>query len=105
MGGSEMTTPGGENFQVGDDSVVAKLSVEIPSGSAESLHQINQQTEQLRVNLEAVSRANSSWLEYLQQVPQLTQQAAEAQRDLLVQLERTSYIQQNLGGLANQTSG
>ena len=92
-------TTGGDNFQVGDDAVVAKLSIDVPAGSAESLRQINQQAEQLKVNLEAVARAEESWLEYLRQVPQLTEQVSQAQRNLITQLERTHYIQQELGGL------
>lgn len=88
---------GGDDFQFTDDTVVAKLSIDVPAGSAESLRQINQQAEQLRVELEAIARAESNWIDYLEQVPQLTEQAAAAQRNLITQLERTSYLQQQLG--------
>jgi len=97
-----MTTGG---FEVGADSVVAKLSVDVPAGSAETLHEINTQAEQLRVNLESVSRSTQSYLDYLREMPQLTEQAAQAQRNLITQLERTSYIQHEMGGLANVGAG
>jgi hypothetical protein len=98
-------TTGGDNFQVGEDTVVAKLSVDIPAGTADTLAEINQQTEQLKVSLESVARAQEDWLEYLRQVPQLTEQAAQAQRNLITQLERTVYIQQELGGLGGMAMG
>ena len=96
-----MAVSGGTDdaFEYNNDSVVAKLSIEVPSGAVDSLQEINQQAEQLRVQLESIARAESNWIEYLQQIPQLTEQAASAQRSLITQLERTSYLQQQIGSM------
>jgi hypothetical protein len=85
------------NFDYTDDSVVAKISVDIPTNAATDIAQMQQATSGLRVELEAAARAQGDWASYLREIPQLAEQAAQAQRSLITALERTSYLQGQAG--------
>jgi hypothetical protein len=87
----------GGNFDYTDDSVVAKISVDVPSSAVADIMEIKQATSGLRVELEAAARAQGSWADYLREIPQLAEQAAQAQRSLITALERTSYLQGQVG--------
>lgn len=94
-----MTNP--ENFDYRDDSVVAKLSVDIPAATLTDLDQVRERVANIRVENEANARATGEWSSYLQSMPQIIEQANQAYRNMITQLERMSYIQQELGGHAN----
>lgn len=101
-----MTTGG--NFDYTDDSVVAKISVDVPTNAVADIMEIKQATSGLRVELEAAARAQGDWASYLREIPQLAEQAAQAQRSLITALERTSYLQGQVGpgrGGAGQPGG
>lgn len=92
-----MTTPGG-GFEYNDESVIAKISVDVPPQATTELSELAAQTRALRVEMEALSRAQGSWSEYVSQIPEIAQRAAQGQQALITQLERTAYIQRELGG-------
>lgn len=97
-----MTGPGGsDSFEYKDDSVVARISVDVPAASLTDLDQVRERTSAIRTEQEAIARASGDWIGYLQQIPQIAEQAAASYRNMITQLERISYIQNELGGLSN----
>lgn len=94
-----MTTPGGESgFEYTDDSVIARVSFDVPASAVNDISQITQVMSAMRTQLEAVSRAQGDWLEYLGQVPQIAERANQAFREQITLMERLSYIQNEIGG-------
>jgi len=89
-----VSTPSGPSpFEVSQDSVTARLSIEVPADTLENLHQVTQQVALLKTELEAAARAQSSYLEYLGRVPEIQERATQAQRSYITQLERSSAIE------------
>ena len=100
-----MTTPGG-GFEYSSDgeSVVAKLSIDIPQEGLQSLREMTTETNRYRVELEAANRMGKDFVEYLRQLPQIQAQVAQAQKDIVEQLQRTIDVQKQLlqpGGAGN----
>jgi hypothetical protein len=73
-----MTTPR-EPFQYTEDTVAARVSVDVPNESVASLNQLVAKAQELRTHVEASARAQASFDEYLRQLPQLLDQANQAQ--------------------------
>jgi len=92
-----MTTPS-DSFEYDDNSVVARVSFDIPGQSLNDIGQLTTAMGAMRTQLEAVARAQGSWLDYLNEVPAITQQANAALREQITLLERMSYIQNEIGG-------
>lgn len=89
-----MTSPTGPSgFEVGQDSVTARLSIEVPADTLENLHQVTQQVALLKTELEAAARAQSSYLDYLNRVPEIQERATQAQRSYITQLERSAAVE------------
>lgn len=80
-------------LEYGDDTVAAKLSVEIPAKSVEDIHQLTRAVQMLRVELEASARAQGHFLSYLNELPSVAEKATQSQRSYTSQLERGSMIQ------------
>lgn len=93
-----MTTPGSDSFDYTDDSVIARVSIDIPPSTLTDISQITQAMGAMRTEMESVARAQSDWLDYLQQVPQIAERANQAYRDSITQMERMAYIQNEIGG-------
>jgi hypothetical protein len=93
-----MTTPGSDAFDYTDDSVIARVSIDVPASSLTDISQLTQAMSTMRVELEAIARAQSDWLDYLQQVPQIAERANQAYRESLTQMERIAYVQNEIGG-------
>jgi len=94
-----MTSPdnvGG--FEYTDDSVIARVSFDIPGQALNDIGQLSQAMGAMRVQLEAIARAQSDWLEYLNEIPDITERANEALRAQITLLERQSYLQNEIGG-------
>jgi len=91
-----MTTP--ESFEYNDDSVVARVSFDIPGQALNDIGQLTQAMGAMRTQLEAISRAQSDWLGYLNEVPEITERANQMLREQITLLERMSYIQNEIGG-------
>lgn len=94
-----MTTPnGGDNFDYTDDSVVARLSFDVPAQALTDITQLTQAMSAMATQQEAIARSTGTWLDYLNQVPQIAERANQAYRESITQLERMSYIQNEMGG-------
>ena len=95
-----MTSPGGANppggFQYSDDSVIAKIAVEVSATDLDNLGQLTKKTEQLRVGLEAVARSQGDFVKYLQQLPEIQERAANAQKSYLDVLSKSVEMQERL---------
>lgn len=92
-----MTTPSPDAFNYTDDSVVARVSIDVPSQALTDISQLSSAMGAMRTQLEAIARAQGDWLDYLQQIPVIAERANQAYRDQITQLERISYIQNELG--------
>jgi len=90
-----MTTP--DSFEYNDDSVVARVSVDIPSQAVSDISQLTTAMSAMRTELEAISRAQSDWLGYLQQMPVIVEQSNQAIRNQITLMERMSYLQGEIG--------
>jgi len=100
-----VTTPGG-GFEYSSDgeSVVAKLSIDIPQEGLQSLREMTTETNRYRVELEAANRMGKDFVEYLRQLPQIQAQVAQAQKEIVEQLQRTIDVQKQMlqpGGAGN----
>ena len=97
-----MTSPGG--FQYSDDSVIAKIAVEVSATDLDNLGQLTKKTEQLRVQLEAVARSEGDFVKYLQQLPEIQERATNAQKSYLDVLTKSVEMQERLR-IAGGSSG
>lgn len=86
------------NFEYGDNTVAAKISIDVPQEGIQGLREITQEVERFRTTMEAATRAEGDFIKYLQQLPAIASQAAAAQKNLVDQLERTIEAQHRLGG-------
>lgn len=93
-----MTTPGSDSFDYTDNSVIARVAFDIPASALSDINQITQAMGAMRTELESIARAQSDWLDYLGQVPQIAERANQAYRETITQMERMSYIQNEIGG-------
>jgi len=75
-----MTMPPSGNgpFDYTEDTVSARLSVEVPADAIANLQQVTRQANDLRTVMEAVARAQADFAEYLRQLPELMADAATA---------------------------
>lgn len=92
-----MTTPSPDAFNYTDDSVIARVAVDVPAQALTDISQLSSAMGAMRTQLEAIARAQGDWLDYLQQIPVIAERANQAYRDQITQLERISYIQNELG--------
>lgn len=94
-----MTTPGGDGtFEYTDDSVIARVSVDVPSQALTDINQLAEAMAAMRTQLAAVAEAQESWLEFLNQMPKATRDTNDAIKDQITLLERQTYLQGELGG-------
>jgi len=94
----DMTTPGSDAFDYTDNSVIARVAFDIPPSALSDISQITSAMGAMRTELESIARAQSDWLDYLGQVPQIAERANQAYRETITQMERMSYIQNEIGG-------
>ena len=64
-----MTTPSGDPYQYGDDTVAARLEVDLPPDAINNLAELSKHTADIRANMEATAKYNQDYLEYLKQLP------------------------------------
>lgn len=93
-----MTTPSPENFDYTDDSVIARVSFDIPSQSVNDVAQLTQAMAAMRTQLEAIARSQADWMGYLTQMPDAIERANQVMREHITILERQSYVQNEIGG-------
>lgn len=94
-----MTAPSGpSNFEYSDDSVVARVAFDIPPQALTDVTQLTQAFSALATQQEYIARSTGSWLDYMNQVPQIMERANQSYRESITQLERMAYIQNEMGG-------
>lgn len=93
-----MTNPSGGGFEYTDDSVVARLSFDVPAQALTDVSQLTQALSAMATQQEALARSTGSWLDYMNQVPQIMERASQTYREAITQMERMSYIQNEMGG-------
>lgn len=102
-----MTTPTPDSFDYTDDSVIARVSFDVPSSALGDVSQLTSAMSAMRTELEAISRAQSDWLEYLREIPAITEQANAAIRSQITLMERMGYLQGEVrpGGISGGVGG
>ena len=94
-----MTSPSGpSNFEYSDDSVVARLAFDVPPQALTDVTQLTQALAAMATQQEYIARSTGSWLDYMQQVPQIMERANQSYREAITAMERMSYIQNEMGG-------
>lgn len=91
-------TQGGSGFTQGDDFVAARVSIDVPSEGIQSLRELSQGIDRFRTSVEQSARSAGTYLQYVQQITQAANMAAEAHRNLAAGIERTGGMQQQAGG-------
>ena len=101
-----MTSPG---MEYGDNTVAARLSIDVPTESISQLRELTQEIERFRTSAESGARGAESFGRYLEEVASAGQRAAEMQRELVSALERSLEMQaramaspQNVGSSITQ---
>ena len=95
-----MSSPGGSGggFEYTDDSVVARLSFDVPPQAFTDATQLAQAMGAVATQQEYLARSTGTWLDYMQQVPQIMERASQSYREAITQMERMAYIQNEMGG-------
>lgn len=103
-----MTTPPGGQFNYSEDTVVARVSVDLPSGSADAFSRLGVESEKLATNLQAVARAQGDYVAYLRELPQIQQAVNSAQHEYEMSLARTADHAERIaraGGMVQTANG
>lgn len=87
-----MTQAGG--FESGADYVAARVSFDIDNSGVSSLKELSESLNNFRTATEAANRTGADFLKFLQQMTALTNQANEAQTQLVNTLQRMTDSQQ-----------
>lgn len=77
-----MTTPSGEPYQYGDDTVAARLEVDIPADAIQNLGDLNRLTADIRANMEATAKYNQDYVQYLRELPSAIGEVGAAQSQM-----------------------
>lgn len=77
-----MTSPSGGPYEVGDDTVAARLEVDIPNEAIQSLTEVNRLTADLRANMEATAKYSQDYSQYLRDLPNALGEVGSAQSRL-----------------------
>jgi hypothetical protein len=95
-------TAGGSGFEYGENTVAARLSIDIPTEGVQSLREITQEISRFRTEMEAASRSQGDFIGFFQSLPGIAAQAASAYKTFADQLERTMALQQRMSGGVGQ---
>jgi len=95
-------TAGGSGFEYGENTVAARLSIDIPTEGVQSLREITQEISRFRTEMEAASRSQGDFIGFFQSLPGIAAQAASAYKTFADQLERTMAVQQRMSGGVGQ---
>jgi hypothetical protein len=93
----DVTTPSDSSFDYTDDSVIARVAFDIPHQAVGDVSQLTAAMSAMRTELESIARAQSDWMDYLRQVPEITSRANQAIREQITLMERMSYVQGEVG--------
>lgn len=102
-----MTSPGGgSGFEYTDDSVIARVSIDVPSQAITDISSLSQAMAAMRAQLDAVADAQEKWLGFLSEMPKVTQDTNSAIKDQITLLERQNYLQgEAQGGRSGAMAG
>lgn len=64
-----MTTPSGDPYQYGEDTVAARLDVDVSADAVQNLTDLTRLTADLRANMEATAKYSRDYNEYLRELP------------------------------------
>jgi hypothetical protein len=93
---------GGSGYEYGENTVAARLSIDIPTEGVQSLREITQEISRFRTEMEAASRSEGDFIGFFQNLPSIASQAANAFKTYADQLERGLELQQRMSGAVGQ---
>ncbi len=94
-----MTSPTeGGSFDYTDDSVIAKVSIDVPSQAITDINQLSESMAAMREQLKSVAEAQGQWLDFLNQMPKTLGETNSAIKEQITLLERQNYLQGESGG-------
>jgi hypothetical protein len=96
------TSAGGSGFEYGENTVAARLSIDIPNEGVQSLREITQEISRFRTEMEAASRSQGDFIGFFQTLPSIASQAASAFKTYADELERGLALQQRMQGAVGQ---
>ncbi|WP_071287725.1 hypothetical protein [Mycolicibacterium llatzerense] len=85
-----MSSPG---FEFGADYVSARLSIDVPTEGIANLREMSQEIERFRVGVEASARGADNFVQYLNQVAEVSEHVTKAQEDLLERMQQIMEVQ------------
>lgn len=88
-----MTSPDNGGFDYTDDSVIARVSVDVPESALSDITKLSEAMAAMRNQLAAVADAQEKWLGFVGQMPDLIDGTNEAIQKQITLLERQSYLQ------------
>jgi hypothetical protein len=93
---------GGSGFEYGENTVAARLSIDIPTEGVQSLREITQEISRFRTEMEAAARSEGDFIGFFQNLPSIAAQASNAFKTYADQLERGLALQQRMAGAVGQ---
>lgn len=93
---------GGSGFEYGENTVAARLSIDIPTEGVQSLREITQEISRFRTEMEAAARSQGDFIGFFQTLPSIASQAASAFKTYADELERGLALQQRMQGAVGQ---
>lgn len=93
---------GGSGYEYGENTVAARLSIDIPTEGVQSLREITQEISRFRTEMEAASRSEGDFIGFFQTLPSIASQAANAYKTFADELERSLAMQQRIQSAVGQ---
>lgn len=93
---------GGSGFEYGENTVAARLSIDIPTEGVQSLREITQEIARFRTEMEAAARSEGDFISFFQTLPSIAAQASSAYKTFADQLERSLALQERMQGAVGQ---
>lgn len=94
-----MTGPNPSGMSYGDDYVSARLSVDVPEGSVQSIRELTTEIDRYRTSMEAAIHAEADMSRYLGEMAAAASRAAEAQATLVQQMQNAVVSAQRMSGV------
>jgi hypothetical protein len=87
---------GGSGFDYGENTVAARLSIDIPAEGVQSLREITQEISRFRTEMEAAARSQGDFIGFFETLPSIAGQAANAFKTYADELERGLATQERM---------
>lgn len=85
-------------MEFGDDYVAARVSVDVPEGSAQAIREITQEVERFHTTLEAAVHAEADASRYLDQMAESARRTAETYSQLIQQMQTVIQLSARASG-------